>query len=40
MAYNFEAKKPTLIVIISREFVAQSSPSVPSAEEESWRLQI
>jgi hypothetical protein len=40
MAYNFEAKKLTLIVIASREFVAQRSSSVPGAEDESWRLQI
>jgi hypothetical protein len=38
MAYNFEAKKLTLIVTASREFFAHLSPSVPSAEEESWRL--
>jgi hypothetical protein len=40
MAYNFEAKKPKLIVVISRDFVAQRSPFVPNAEEGSRRLQI
>jgi hypothetical protein len=40
MTYNFETEEPTLIVIISRDFVAERLSSVPSAEAKSWRPHI